>query len=191
MRSLSLSAFALIAGTAVAYATPITGTYSVTSSGSPTITNIFSAFFSIDLALSTPQTFDLVKLLQHSDGTTDITATFNFILPGSGVATIHGTDVFSTPGNSAHDSLTWDSGGLGIVNFSDGAVLDVTMTGDGYNGNSNSYAGLTPTVTFNLITAPNGNSVTVVPEPMTASLFGAGLIGTALVLRRRKKAATV
>jgi len=189
MRRLYLSAFALIVSTAAAYATPITGTYSVTSSGSPTITNIFSSPFSMDLVLGTPQTFNLAKLIEHFDGTTNITAAFNFTLPGSGVAAIQGTDVFSTPGNSAHDSLVWGSGGLAVMNFSNGAVLDVTMAGDVYDGNSDRYAGLTPTVTFNLITAPNNNQVTIVPEPMTISIFSAGLIGAAAAIRRRRRTA--
>jgi hypothetical protein len=89
-------------------------------------------------------------------------------------------DVFSTPGNSKHDTLT--PGAKSTVNFSDGTVLDITLGGDVYNGVSTSYTGLVPTVTFELITDPSGGAefrwrVAPFPEPLTISLFSVGLAG--------------
>jgi len=188
MRKLFWAALALAASSAMANATPIGGTYTITSTSDPTITDILANPFSINLTVGTPQTFDLANIFENSDGASTLTATFNFTAPVVGAGGVLLADVFSTPGNSKHDTLT--PGAKSTVNFSDGTVLDITLGGDVYNGVSTSYTGLVPTVTFELITdpsaaGPNPLAVAPVPEPLTISLFSVGLAG-ATVLRRRK-----
>ena len=100
----------------------------------------------------------------------------------SGSTSLTQSDVFSTPGSSAHDTLS--SVGPTAYTFSDGAILDITLAGGTYNGNLSSYNGISDRITFELVQAPTA----AVPEPMTLALFGAGLaaLGTVAMLRRRK-----
>jgi hypothetical protein len=186
MRKLLIGALALIASTAAAGATTVTGTYSVTSSrGSTDIDKDLASPFTLNLALNTPQTFDLADLTEFSDGHADLTAIFNFSSSGGSTVTITGDDNYSTPGSSAHDDLIWDNGGFAVATFSNGIILDITLDGDSYNGAARNYNGVTPTVTFKMVhDDPPGD----VPEPMTLSLFGAGLAGVAFAAARRRKA---
>src|SRR6185503_7498962 len=177
MRKLFWAALALAASSAMANATPIGGTYTITSTSDPTITDILANPFSINLTVGTPQTFDLANIFENSDGASTLTATFNFTAPVVGSGGVLLADVFTTPGAKS------------TVNFSDGTVLDITLGGDVYNGVSTNYTGLVPTVTFELITDPAGTiplAVAPIPEPLTISLFSVGLAG-ATVLRRRKR----
>ena len=188
MRKLFWAALALAASSAMANATPIGGTYTITSTSDPTITDILANPFSINLTVGTPQTFDLANIFENSDGASTLTATFNFTAPVVGAGGVLLADVFSTPGNSKHDTLT--PGAKSTVNFSDGTVLDITLGGDVYNGVSTSYTGLVPTVTFELITDPAGTiplAVAPIPEPLTISLFCTGLAGAAAIRRRKKQ----
>jgi len=189
MRKLILSALALAASTVVANAVPITGNYSITSTSDPTITGILANPFSFNLALGAPQTFDLANIYQNSDGLSTVTVTFNFTAPVVGSGAVLEADDFTTPGNSTHDTLT--PGVKSTVNFSDGTVVDITLGGDTYNGNAGNYTGLVPTVTFDLITDPSAAGPTpqavAVPEPLTVSLFFAGLAGAAAVRRRKRQ----
>lgn len=185
MRKIIVGALALLASVVAANATPITGTYSVTTNNGATVTNLLSDPFNINLVLNVGQTFNLANVFQNADGTSQVTASFHFTAPSALNDIILAADVFSTPGASKHDALTWQSGGLLTENFSDGSIVNIALADITSNGNS--YTGLNIPITFTLTraaTPPVG-----VPEPLTLSLFGAGLAGAA-ALRRRRKAKT-
>jgi hypothetical protein len=179
MRKSICAALVLIASTATANATPFSGSYTISSTSNPTITNLLANSFILDLTVGTPQTFSLVNIFENSDGSSAITATFNFTSPVMGSGAALAADVFSTPGNSKHDSFT--GGATSVVNFSDGAVLDIKLGSASYDGSSGNYDGLIAPVTFSLIAAPTN----AIPEPLTISLLGAGFAGI-VALRRRK-----
>jgi hypothetical protein len=185
MRKTILGALALMATTVAANATPITGNYTVTSSGSAIITDKLADPFTLNLVLNTAQTFSFVNILEQAAADTTITAKFTFTSPTGSLNDV-GADSFTITGNGSgnHDSLTWTTN-LNAITLGDGSILDLTLSNESYNGNSSNYTGLTPTVTFNLVKAGTVTP-TSVPEPLTLSLFGAGLAGAAAVRRRRK-----
>jgi hypothetical protein len=180
MRRFFPAALLLAASTMAASAAVISGTYTITTNGA-TVTDSLTSPFSIDLALNTPYTVNFANILERHDGTSHVVTAFNFSLPVSGATSLTQSDVFSTPGNSAHDTL----GNVGptAFTFSDGAVLDISLVGGSYNGNASSYSGIMNQVTFDLVQAPTAP----VPEPMTIWLFGAGLaaLGAFTMLRGR------
>src|ERR1700722_651472 len=120
MRKFVISAVALAASTLAANATIIAGSYTVSSNGGATITDSLTDPFSLNLTVGTPQTFNLANIFENNDGGSTITAAFTFTSPVSANGSLSASDAFTTPGNSAHDSLTWNSSGLDVVNFSDG-----------------------------------------------------------------------
>jgi hypothetical protein len=184
MRKIFLITSLLVTSVMAASAAVITGTYTVSTNGA-TVTNgagSLTSPFSIDLALNSPYTVDFANILQNNDGSSNVVTSFTFTAPVSGSTSLTQSDVFSTPGSSAHDTLS--SVGPTAYTFSDGAILDITLAGGTYNGNLSSYNGISDRITFELVQAPTA----AVPEPMTLALFGAGLaaLGTVAMLRRRK-----
>jgi hypothetical protein len=87
------------------------------------------------------------------------------------------------------DGLTLEIGGLTVI--SDPGLSNFTTTPDVYTGPSGNFS-------FDLVYgetngAPAALGValpfqSIVPEPLTLSIFGAGLAGVAALRRRRKKA---
>jgi hypothetical protein len=184
MRTFIVAGLAILASTVAAAATPIAGTYTITDTGTSTITGINP--INLDLTLNVAQAVNLGTIKELADGTPTIKVSFNFTAPVSATASATANDTFSTPGNSAHDAISWLASAL-IVNFSDGAALKIVFSDQTYNGNASGYAGLAATATFTLLQAPR--VAAQVPEPVTLSIFGAGLIGAAAMRRRKKKSA--
>ena len=181
MRKIFLTASLLAASVMAASAAVISGTYTITSNGA-TVTDSLTSPFSIDLSLNTPYTVDFANIYQNHDGNSNVVTAFTFNLPVSGSTSLTQADMFTTPGNSAHDTLS--SVGPTAYTFSDGAILDISLAGGTSNGNFSSYTGITDRITFELVQAPTAP----VPEPMTLSLFGAGLLalGSLVMWRGRK-----
>lgn len=187
MRKFAIAVAALMISTASANAAMITGSYTVSSNHGATITDILSDPFSLNLVLGVAQTVNLAKIVERSDGTSIITALFNFTAPGSTSASLTGTDVFTTPGSSVHDTLTWSNGGVLTKSFVDGSVVRIALGDVSYNGSSFNYAGLIAPVTFTLTQA--ATPATPVVEPLTLSVFGMGLLGAVMLRRRRYQTA--
>ena len=104
MRKLVFSAIA-VASTLAANATIISGSYTVSSNGSSTITDLLTDPFSLNLAVGIPQTFNLANIFENTDATSTITAAFTFTLPVSAISSLTASDVHDA-WNSAHDTLT-------------------------------------------------------------------------------------
>jgi hypothetical protein len=186
-KSLTAIAVALLVTTGAANAGVINGSYLVTSNNGATITNLLANPFSLNLTLNIGQTFDLVNIFENSGGTSTITAAFSFTAPSVLNDSDTATDTFSITGNARHDSLTWANSGLLTENFADGSVLEILLGNDIFNGVVDHYTGLIAPVTFTLTKAPSVTPTDIeVPEPLTLSLYGAGLAGIT-ILRRRKQ----
>ncbi|HTO40710.1 MAG TPA: PEP-CTERM sorting domain-containing protein [Rhizomicrobium sp.] len=190
MKTLLIAGALLVASAFGASATVISGNYSLSSTASPTFTYDLGQPFSFDLDVNVPQTVKLANIRENAAGSSTITASFVFDDATLTTNQITAADIFTRTGNSAHDDLTWANAGLLTVSFSNGAILEITLSGGTYNGNNNAYVsqnGLETYATFKLVQAPQPVIVPT-PEPITLSLFGAGLaaIGGSRSLRRRK-----
>jgi hypothetical protein len=185
MRKIFLTVSLLAASAMAASAAVISGTYTISSNGA-TVTDDLTSPFSINLTVGTPYTVNFANIYENHDGSSNVVTAFTFTSPVSGALSLTQSDVFSTPGSSAHDTLS--SVSPTAITFSDGAILDISLAGGTYNGNFSSYTGITDTITFNLVQAPTSSPV---PEPMTLSLFGGGLAALAslAMLRGRDRKA--
>src|SRR5262249_19701756 len=100
---------AYLATAAVAYATPTTimGSYSITQTGTATITNDLADPFTLVLDVGTPTApVDFFHEVETTGGASTITATFTFNEPTTGNGSIGASDIFTVTGSARHDTLT-------------------------------------------------------------------------------------
>lgn len=182
-------------GTA-AEATPITfdSTVSFTHNASSNLT-FQSSGLNTSLTVGAPATVitDFITVMVASGAATDsgtVSANFTFTTP-NGLQTDSGSVAGGqVNGSSANGtlSITWPNQPVEF-DFTDGIKLDVTLgnLSESCSGNNCLSAGGPYDIsgTFFLLSGP---TTTAVPEPLTLSLFGAGLAGAAALRRRSKKA---
>jgi hypothetical protein len=186
LRTSLVAAAVFFLGAAAASATPVTvtGSYSIGQTGTAALSNALATPFTLSLNVGVPSTAtNFFRETQSASQTDTITANFTFTLPSSGNGSISAAEEFDVTGNARHDTLTWNNGGVSVITFADGAILDITLSNQTFNGVRSAYDGLTPTITFDLVAGPT----TAVPEPTTLSLLGVLLVG--LGFARRRKAA--
>lgn len=187
---------------------------SVTGPYAPTINDDGGAFinspFSGQLSVgqtTTPQTFLQVapanapSSIGTQKGSVDLAMKLTDIYSGTvtGVTTSAGGNVAFAAGGTVYfsanyelfygnqtDCLTWSGpscaatdstntiGETLAISFSDGALLDINL----YNWSDWNMA---PDISFDLVSGP----AAPVPEPASFAVFGAGLLGLAMIRRRR------
>jgi hypothetical protein len=186
------AAFLISAG--VANATLVSGSLTVTDTGSDygsglsfsvTPSNPISISENLTVNKSVTDTYFTItpKSSTHT-GTDDITLTFKFTNPTSATASDTGDLTFTKYFRWIYTDFSWEDGGttdLITVNFSDGAVLKLLLTA---SVDCECPTQVDFTTTYTLIKDP-----TSVPEPMTLALLGTGLIGFGCVARRRNASA--
>jgi hypothetical protein len=89
------------------------------------------------------------------------------------------TATFDTTGKS-HSAMGWTSMGFDFTATSASELLAFVSTTSGFSGNDTFPGAFGP--------ALDNVSINAVPEPLTLSIFGAGLAGMAALRRRRKDA---
>jgi PEP-CTERM motif len=110
------------------------------------------------------------------DDTATLTATFTNLSDGtaSTVASYVGTATWEADYDNQTDSISWNAPNPLVVDFTDGAVVDITLI------NASDWA-IKPSLSFTLVDGPAAH----VPEPSTLSLLGVGLGLLATVFARR------
>jgi hypothetical protein len=187
-----------IAAAMPASALPITGTTTLTSTGTAavvTVQNLLNTF-SLNLAVGgsiTVNALSLTPVTGNGTATYDFTVadTIAFTLPSSGTDLDLGTGSFHVQGNSINSGgFTWADGANGTnVALSGGYVVNVNLS-DITNAmfNEDHTNGTSPeivTATFTFVSGPTGGGGAAVPEPFSLTLMVVGLLGVGLVKRRR------
>jgi hypothetical protein len=189
------SAMLVALAVAPAHAAPITYTFSGDASGDITGAGAPGVFTSQFFTLVFNSNTSLVNL-SGSPYYTDSSITGTFTL-GAFSSTLTAT----VESNSSLDNIDFYdatfTNGLGLADLGLSGYQLLTAIGPLSNSDPSSY--LTPTLAAGTFTLGNSDvlqftgdsSLTfkaTVPEPLTVSLFGAGLAGLAAVRRRRKSA---
>ena len=185
----AIAAF-LFAGAASAHASPteVIGSYSVqytpTVGNGPTITDKLASPFTEYLTVGVPtatMTFLAVTPAPRCglcgwSNTAQGTVSVSFSFDDPTTATATGTGDYSADYWTDDDAVTWNAPDPLVVNFADGAVLDVNLV------NAQDWT-IYPDISFDLVQAP-----TPTPEPPSLALLIGGLFAAAAglgVIRRK------
>jgi hypothetical protein len=200
--------FLMSAGAAYASPLTVTGTYSLsysaTTGNGPSFTDDGNRFGIDPVTLSSPFTESLnvgsptanaafftatpagscanwpasCGLSDTAKGT--ITVTFSFTTPTGATGELSDTGTYTADYQNLTDSIVWNSPDPLVVDFADGAVLDITLV------NASDWS-ITPDISFDLTKGPSAT-----PLPATLPLFVSGLGGLGLLgWRKKRKTAAV
>ena len=195
--ALLLAAFLLLAGPA-----PVSA---LTMTPDPLLFSITGAAGSIDFQYSTTGVPAGGTVLAGAVGAGNITLVFNVTITSGGIDSIGvGITLLSSTGagwiGTSADGLVDITS---VTGTSSTRIFNFGASGEGVNPNVNagetsnlffiSFATLTPPKTINFMISPSDGSsdvtvsATIVPEPASVMLLGAGLAGLAIRTRKRAK----
>lgn len=188
----ALTALAAVASTAVpANATPFSGVFSLVDVSNPNTVGFSSQpkAFNWDLALNKTIQDDSLALFtvlpSYKSGVTSVSdefvGTFKFTNPSAKIASVTG-DISETVLKvgafvSSSGKLTWDKHSLDVA-FDTGDKLSIRLGDVGfYNSNGAANA--------QQVSASITQTAQAVPEPASLAVLGIGLMGAAVVRRRK------
>ncbi len=199
---LALTGLAAFLAIGTAQATVIAGTGTFVDTGSATNNLNFigtvnnAEIANLNLALGQSVKFSDFLNIQATDtaaafiGTAtrkdSIATNFTFTLPTDATGSVTGTGTDSTYSLGGYvffsnGTIAWTN--PGEVDFTDGAILDISLSNTSFITGGTVANDVDVAATFTLIKAP-----TPVPEPGSFLLLGTALAGLGVVLRRRNKA---
>ena len=162
----------------------LSGSYTTTDSGA-TITDSLSDNFAPTFSKVGDTSEETLANFFETADSSNKAISVSFTIDGT-LFTFDGSETFTTPGNSAHDQITWNESEI-TKTLSNGAVLEVQLANATYNGALKNYTGLDVPVTFTLESAPT----TAVPEPGSLALLASGMIAMGAMLRRKRNGAII
>lgn len=196
MRKLVMTAAFLLAsvGAAAAAVIPVTGSYSISYSGTqgnapsfvgPRLPTNFTENLTVGTTTTATQFFGVSPAntcgytCVHSVAKGTITVNFNFTAPTT--ATASASAAYTADYVHETDSVYWNNSGPLVVNFTDGSILDIFLI------DAEDWT-IYPYIKFKLVQGPT----TKVPEPSTIAIAAFGLLGLAFFgLRAQRRAKAV